>query len=161
MRCWNPRAQDVVHEVKKYNPAEIILLPLYPQFSAATSGSSIKEWEEVCKKEKYKVKFIITENLMLANDTIVFNESKDTKKKKKKKKSISPAKKKRVSKNIESNKKLSEKSIVKKKEQNTSKVLATSDLKEAKIEKLVKEEKKPVVEKKVRSGPKKTGWWNQ
>ena len=112
-------------------------------------------------KEKYKVEFIITENLMLANDTIVFNVSKDTKKKKGKKKSISPAKKKRVNKNVESNKKLSEKSIVKKKEQNTSKVLATSDLKEAKIEKLVKEEEKPVVEKKVRSGPKKTGWWSQ
>ena len=110
-------------------------------------------------KEKYKVEFIITENLMLENDTIVFNDG--TKKKKKKKKSISPAKKKRVSKNIESNKKLSEKSIVKKKEQNTSKVLATSDLKEAKIEKLVKEEKNSIVEKKVRSGPKKTGWWSQ
>jgi len=112
-------------------------------------------------KEKYNVEFNITENLMLANDTIVFHDSKDTKKKKKKKKSISPAKKKRVSKNVESNKKLSEKSIARKKEQNNSKVLATSDLKEAKIEKLVKEEERPVVEKKVRSGPKKTGWWSQ
>ena len=56
MRCWNPRANEVVHEVKKYNPQEIILLPLYPQFSAATSGSSIKEWQNVCVKEKYNVK---------------------------------------------------------------------------------------------------------
>ena len=56
MRCWHPRAKDVVHEVIKYNPDEIILLPLYPQYSAATSGSSIKEWENICSKENYKVK---------------------------------------------------------------------------------------------------------
>ena len=31
-------------------------MPLYPQYSAATSGSSIKEWNEVCKKNNYKIK---------------------------------------------------------------------------------------------------------
>ena len=39
MRCWHPRAENVVKEVIHYNPDEIILMPLYPQFSAATSGS--------------------------------------------------------------------------------------------------------------------------
>jgi len=29
---------------------------LYPQYSAATSGSSIKEWKDVCKKNNYKIK---------------------------------------------------------------------------------------------------------
>ena len=52
MRCWNPRAIDVIKEVKKFNPKQTILLPLYPQYSNATSGSSIKEWLDVCKKEK-------------------------------------------------------------------------------------------------------------
>ena len=56
MRCWHPRAKNVINEVKIYNPEEAILLPLYPQFSAATSGSSIREWKDVCKKEKYKTK---------------------------------------------------------------------------------------------------------
>jgi len=56
MRCWHPRAIDILKKVKKFNPKEIILLPLYPQFSAATSGSSINEWNDVCKKENYKVK---------------------------------------------------------------------------------------------------------
>tara|TARA_B100000795_G_scaffold269844_1_gene260687 strand:+ start:4135 stop:5157 length:1023 start_codon:yes stop_codon:yes gene_type:complete len=51
MRCWNPRAIETVKQVKKYNPHQIILLPLYPQFSNATSGSSINEWLNVCKKE--------------------------------------------------------------------------------------------------------------
>ncbi|MDC6482250.1 ferrochelatase [Pelagibacteraceae bacterium] len=52
MRCWHPRAEDVIKNVKAYNPDQIILLPLYPQFSNATSGSSIKEWLDTCKKEK-------------------------------------------------------------------------------------------------------------
>jgi len=56
MRCWHPRAVDVLKKVKEFNPEEITLLPLYPQFSAATSGSSINEWNEVCKKENYKIK---------------------------------------------------------------------------------------------------------
>jgi ferrochelatase len=56
MRCWHPRASDVIKKVKEYNPKEIILLPLYPQYSAATSGSSINEWKNLCKKENYHVK---------------------------------------------------------------------------------------------------------
>ena len=56
MRCWRPRASDVIKKVREYNPEEIILLPLYPQFSASTSGSSINEWNKICEKENYKVK---------------------------------------------------------------------------------------------------------
>ena len=37
MRCWHPRASDVIKKVKEYNPDEVILLPLYPQYSASTS----------------------------------------------------------------------------------------------------------------------------
>jgi len=54
MRCWNPRATETIKKVKKFNPDQIILLPLYPQFSDATSGSSINEWLHTCKKEKLK-----------------------------------------------------------------------------------------------------------
>ena len=56
MRCWHPRAKKVVNEVRSFNPEEIILLPLYPQFSASTSASSIKEWEDICKINNYKIK---------------------------------------------------------------------------------------------------------
>ena len=56
MRCWNPRAKDVIKDVQLYGPDEVILMPLYPQYSAATSGSSIKEWKDVCKKNNYQVK---------------------------------------------------------------------------------------------------------
>ena len=52
MRCWNPRASETIKRVKRFNPHQIILLPLYPQYSNATSGSSINEWMEICKKEE-------------------------------------------------------------------------------------------------------------
>ena len=56
MRCWHPRAENVVKNVIDYNPNEIILIPLYPQYSAATSGSSIKEWDDICLKKNFQVK---------------------------------------------------------------------------------------------------------
>ena len=56
MRCWHPRAEAVIKDVINYNPNEIILMPLYPQYSAATSGSSIKEWNDICTKNSFKVK---------------------------------------------------------------------------------------------------------
>ena len=31
-------------------------MPLYPQYSAATSGSSIKEWHDVCRENEIKYK---------------------------------------------------------------------------------------------------------
>jgi len=56
MRCWHPRAADVIKKIKEYNPEEVILLPLYPQYSASTSGSSIDEWNNLCSKENYNIK---------------------------------------------------------------------------------------------------------
>jgi ferrochelatase len=56
MRCWHPRAENVVKEVIHYEPEEVILMPLYPQYSAATSGSSINEWQNICKKNNFEVK---------------------------------------------------------------------------------------------------------
>tara|TARA_Y100000590_G_scaffold336108_1_gene382740 strand:+ start:983 stop:2011 length:1029 start_codon:yes stop_codon:yes gene_type:complete len=54
MRCWHPRASETIELVKDFDPSEIILLPLYPQYSAATSGSSILEWKEIAKKNNLK-----------------------------------------------------------------------------------------------------------
>lgn len=44
MRYWSPRSAAVVRAVKRYDPAEIVLVPLYPQFSTATAASSISDW---------------------------------------------------------------------------------------------------------------------
>ncbi len=45
MRYWHPMSLQAAERVKKFAPDEIILLPLYPQFSTTTSGSSITEWK--------------------------------------------------------------------------------------------------------------------
>ena len=50
MRYWHPFASETAKKVKEYNPDQIILLPLYPQFSVTTSNSSIKDWYKQAKK---------------------------------------------------------------------------------------------------------------
>ncbi len=44
MRYWRPRAAEVAAAVKRYAPDRIVLLPLYPQFSTTTTGSSVRDW---------------------------------------------------------------------------------------------------------------------
>jgi ferrochelatase len=52
MRYWHPRAEDVYQEVLEYAPDEVVLLPLYPQYSTTTSLSSLKEWSRIQNWEK-------------------------------------------------------------------------------------------------------------
>ena len=47
MRYWHPMARQVVEEVARYAPDEIVLLPLYPQFSSSTTASSLRQWHEL------------------------------------------------------------------------------------------------------------------
>ncbi len=44
MRYWNPMTPQVAREVAAFAPDEVVLLPLYPQFSTTTTGSSMKAW---------------------------------------------------------------------------------------------------------------------
>jgi protoporphyrin/coproporphyrin ferrochelatase len=46
MRYWHPFAAEAVRAVKAYDPDRILLLPLYPQFSSTTTGSSLNDWHE-------------------------------------------------------------------------------------------------------------------
>lgn len=47
MRYWHPRSAEAVRDVKSWAPDRIVLLPLYPQFSTTTTGSSTAEWHQV------------------------------------------------------------------------------------------------------------------
>jgi len=44
MRYWHPFAAQTVREVRDWDPDEIVLLPLYPQYSTTTTGSSLTDW---------------------------------------------------------------------------------------------------------------------
>jgi ferrochelatase len=46
MRYWFPFAAEAAKAVKAWAPDRIVLLPLYPQFSTTTSGSSFSDWFE-------------------------------------------------------------------------------------------------------------------
>ncbi|MDP2699259.1 ferrochelatase [Thalassospira sp.] len=48
MRYWKPFAADTARQVRDWGADEQILLPLYPQFSTTTSGSSVKDWKAAC-----------------------------------------------------------------------------------------------------------------
>jgi ferrochelatase len=45
MRYWHPMTERVVQSVRRYGPDRIVLLPLYPQFSTTTTGSSFAAWD--------------------------------------------------------------------------------------------------------------------
>ena len=46
MRYWHPMTEAVAAEVEAWAPDQIVLLPLYPQFSTTTTASSLKLWHE-------------------------------------------------------------------------------------------------------------------
>ena len=46
MRYWHPFTEEVLDELEKESIKKVILLPLYPQFSKATTESSVKEWKK-------------------------------------------------------------------------------------------------------------------
>lgn len=46
MRYWKPLTEETAKAVKAWAPDEVVLLPLYPQFSTTTTGSSVKAWNK-------------------------------------------------------------------------------------------------------------------
>jgi ferrochelatase len=50
MRYWHPFAQETAAQVKKFAPDNVVLLPLYPQFSTTTTASSLKSWQQATRQ---------------------------------------------------------------------------------------------------------------
>jgi ferrochelatase len=44
MRYWRPFTQEAIAGLAAHAPDEVVLLPLYPQYSKTTTGSSLNEW---------------------------------------------------------------------------------------------------------------------
>jgi protoporphyrin/coproporphyrin ferrochelatase len=47
MRYWRPFTQEAAAEMTAFSPDQLVLLPLYPQYSKTTTGSALKEWRRV------------------------------------------------------------------------------------------------------------------
>jgi protoporphyrin/coproporphyrin ferrochelatase len=50
MRYWHPFTEETIAAVIDWKPDKIILLPLYPQFSTTTSGSSLALWHSLARR---------------------------------------------------------------------------------------------------------------
>jgi ferrochelatase len=44
MRYWHPFTAEAIEQVRAAGCEEVVLLPLYPQYSSTTTGSSLNEW---------------------------------------------------------------------------------------------------------------------
>jgi len=49
MRYWHPFTEETAKAVAAFAPDEIVLLPLYPQFSTTTTASSLQAWAKAYK----------------------------------------------------------------------------------------------------------------
>ncbi len=49
MRYWHPFAAETAEAVREFSPDRVLLLPLYPQYSTTTTGSSLADWEQAAK----------------------------------------------------------------------------------------------------------------
>ena len=50
MRYWHPFSLETARAVKAWEPDEVVLLPLYPQHSSTTTGSSLTAWREAAAR---------------------------------------------------------------------------------------------------------------
>lgn len=55
MRYWHPFTEQTVSDVQEWRPDEVVLLPLYPQFSTTTTASSVLAWRQSVRALKLNV----------------------------------------------------------------------------------------------------------
>ncbi len=47
MRYWHPFTAEAIERLREAECNEVLLLPLYPQYSSTTTGSSLNEWQRL------------------------------------------------------------------------------------------------------------------
>ncbi|XP_038706049.1 ferrochelatase-2, chloroplastic-like [Tripterygium wilfordii] len=55
MRYWHPFTEDAIKQIKRDGITKLVVLPLYPQFSISTSGSSLRLLESIFREDEYLV----------------------------------------------------------------------------------------------------------
>jgi protoporphyrin/coproporphyrin ferrochelatase len=61
MRYWHPFTEEAIAQIKKDDVQELVVLPLYPQFSISTSGSSFRLLEDLWNADPQlqKIKYTV------------------------------------------------------------------------------------------------------
>ncbi|KAH6825534.1 ferrochelatase 2 [Perilla frutescens var. hirtella] len=55
MRYWHPFTEEAIEQIKRDGITRLVVLPLYPQFSISTSGSSLRLLESIFREDEYLV----------------------------------------------------------------------------------------------------------
>jgi protoporphyrin/coproporphyrin ferrochelatase len=58
MRYWHPLTEKAIAALRGESLEQLILLPLYPHYSFATTGSSLKEWQRLYHSDGLPVRVI-------------------------------------------------------------------------------------------------------
>ncbi|KAH9308361.1 hypothetical protein KI387_036272, partial [Taxus chinensis] len=56
MRYWHPFTEEAIEQIKSDGITKLVVLPLYPQFSISTSGSSLRLLESIFREDEYLVR---------------------------------------------------------------------------------------------------------
>lgn len=56
MRYWHPFMAETMAEIKAFAPQQVVMLPLYPQFSTTTTASSLKQAREIFRQADPHIK---------------------------------------------------------------------------------------------------------
>ncbi|ELS33157.1 MULTISPECIES: ferrochelatase [Pseudanabaena] len=61
MRYWHPFTEEAIAQIKRDNIEELVVLPLYPQFSISTTGSSFRLLDRIWKVDPdlQKIKYTV------------------------------------------------------------------------------------------------------
>jgi protoporphyrin/coproporphyrin ferrochelatase len=51
MRYWHPFTREAIAQLRTAECDEVVLLPMYPQYSSTTTGSSLNEWQRLFKDD--------------------------------------------------------------------------------------------------------------
>jgi protoporphyrin/coproporphyrin ferrochelatase len=51
MRYWHPFTHEAISQLRAAECDEVVLLPMYPQYSSTTTGSSLNEWQRLFKDD--------------------------------------------------------------------------------------------------------------
>ncbi|CAN1262578.1 Ferrochelatase-2, chloroplastic [Linum perenne] len=53
MRYWYPFTEEAIQQIKKDRITKLVVLPLYPQFSISTTGSSLRVLQSIFREDAY------------------------------------------------------------------------------------------------------------
>ncbi|MCK4536702.1 MAG: ferrochelatase [Desulfuromonadales bacterium] len=62
MRYWNPRAEDVLRQVREDGIDQAVVLSMYPHYTSATTGSSVKDFRLAAQKIYPELEYSLIED---------------------------------------------------------------------------------------------------